>query len=48
LLILQPQKIESYNIGIKAPLLGLAYLALVLETKGHDVRIIDEKLLKIL
>ena len=34
-------KIELYNIGVRAPPLGLAYLASVLERKGHDVRIID-------
>ena len=39
--------IESYNIGIRVPPLGLAYLASILEREGHEVRIIDASVLKL-
>ncbi|MEM1674771.1 MAG: cobalamin-dependent protein [Candidatus Bathyarchaeia archaeon] len=35
------QNVELLNIGIKAPPLGLAYLASVLEKNGCEVKIID-------
>lgn len=43
-----PEKAKGINIATIEPPLGLAYLASVLENKGHQCQLIDANILKIL